>query len=199
MALAAAPRERRSGHRGDGMKFERPAPSEYPDFFSRYVARVPEADVLSVLEAQPAQVRAALAAFAGDRSTHRYAPGKWSVRQVVGHFTDAERVFGYRAMRFARGDATPLPGFEENDFAEKAGHEDRELDSLLDEFESLRRSHVLMLRGLKDEAWERVGNAAGRPVSLRAQAFIMAGHVRHHLSVIETRYAAPAAADASSR
>ncbi len=176
------------------MKTERPAPSEYPAFFERYVARVPEADVLSVLETQPGQVRAALAAFGGDRSTHRYAPGKWSVRQVVGHFTDAERVFGYRTMRFARGDATPLPGFEENDYAEKAGHEDRDLDSLLDEFESLRRSHVLMLRGLKGEAWGRVGNANGAPVTVRAWAFIMAGHVRHHLSVIESRYAAPPAA-----
>jgi hypothetical protein len=172
------------------VKAERPATTEYPAPFERYVARVPETDILAVLESQPAQVRAVLAAFGEDGSTHRYAPGKWSVRQVVGHFTDAERVFGYRALHFARADAAPLPGFEENDYAEKAGHEDRDLASLLEEFDTLRRSHVLMLRGLKSEAWDRVGNANGHPVSVRAQAFIMAGHVRHHLSVIESRYAA---------
>ena len=170
------------------MKIDRPAATEYPSYFEGYVSRVSESDVVAALERQPEELQRALSAVSPERSTYRYAPGKWSIRQVVGHLVDAERAFGYRAMCVARGDTTPLPGFDEESYASNAGHDDRDLAALLAEFDALRRSHILMLRGLSDAAWTRLGNANGHPVSVRAQAFIMAGHVRHHLAVLESRY-----------
>ena len=134
------------------MKIERPAPGEYHKAFERYVSLVPEDDALPVLAAQPAQVRAALEKVSGDRAGFRYGPDKWSIREVVGHFTDAERVFGFRAMTFARGDKAPLPSFEENDYAAIAGHDRYALPDLVAEFEALRRSNVSMLAHLDPAA-----------------------------------------------
>ena len=128
------------------MKIDRPAPGEYHMAFERYVALVPEDDALPVLARQPAQVRAALEKISGDRAGFRYAPDKWSIREVVGHFTDAERVFGFRAMTFARGDKTPLPSFEENDYAAIAGHDRYALPDLVAEFEALRAQQRLDVR-----------------------------------------------------
>jgi hypothetical protein len=170
------------------MKIERPAPGEYNPVFERYLARVPEDDALPVLARQPAQVRTALESISGERAGFRYGPDKWSIREVVGHFTDAERVFGFRALTFARGDKTALPGFEENDYAASAGHDRYALPDLVAEFEALRRSHVSMLAHLDSAAVARVGTANGSPVSVRAIAFIMAGHVRHHLGVLASKY-----------
>ena len=176
------------------MKIERPAPGEYNPAFERYVSRVAEDDVLPVLARQPAEVRAALESVTGERAGFRYGPDKWSIREVVGHFTDAERVFGFRAMTFARGDKTPLPGFEENDYAAIAGHDRYALPDLVAEFEALRRSNVSMLSHLDPQAIARAGTANGSPVSVRALAFIMAGHVRHHLGVLTSKYGVPGAA-----
>lgn len=176
------------------MKIERPASGEYHTAFERYVCLVPEDDVLPVLARQPAQLRAATEKISGERAGFRYGPDKWSIREVVGHFTDAERVFGFRAMTFARGDKTPLPSFEENDYAAIAGHDRYALSDLVAEFEALRRSHVSMLSHLDPEAVARVGRANGSPVSVRALAYIMAGHVRHHLGVLASKYGVEGAA-----
>ena len=170
------------------MKIERPVPGEYNPAFERYLSHVPEDDALPVLARQPAQVRAALEGISGERAGFRYGPDKWSIREVVGHFTDAERVFGFRALTFARGDKTALPGFEENDYAAVAGHDRYALPDLVAEFEALRRSHVSMLAHLDPAAIARLGTANGSPLSVRAIAFIMAGHVRHHLGVLASRY-----------
>ncbi len=170
------------------MKIERPTPGEYNPGFERYVSRVSEDDALPVLARQPAQVRAALESISGERAGFRYGPDKWSIREVVGHFTDAERVFGFRALTFARGDKTALPGFEENDYAAVAGHDRYALPDLVAEFEALRRSHVSMLAHLDPAAIARAGTANGSPVSVRAIAFIMAGHVRHHIGVLASKY-----------
>lgn len=166
----------------------RPEPSEYTAAFGTYVGKVPENDPLPVLAAQPAELRALLAPVTADRETYRYAPGKWSVREVVGHIIDSERVFAFRALAFARGEAAPLPGFDENDYARNAGADERPLSELLDELEAIRRGNVLFLRALSDEAWSRVGTANGKPVTVRALAFVMAGHVRHHAGVLKERY-----------
>ena len=174
------------------MKIERPSPGEYPAPFERYISLVTEDDALPVLARQPDEVRAALEGVSDDRAGFRYGPDKWSIREVVGHFTDAERVFGFRAMTFARGDKTPLPGFEENDYAAIAGHDRYALPDLVTEFEVLRQSNVSMLSHLDPQAISRVGTANGSPVSVRALAFIMAGHVRHHLGVLAGKYGVPA-------
>jgi hypothetical protein len=168
----------------------RPDPSEFAPFYAGYVALVTEGDILRVLETQAADLMRLAREFAPEREQHRYAPGKWSVREVVGHITDAERVFGFRAFCFSRGDRNPLPGFDENDYVAQSGFDRRELADLADDFGRIRQVNLAALRLLDEEAWRRTGTASGKPVSVRALAYIMAGHVRHHLNILSTRYAA---------
>ena len=170
------------------MKNIRPRPDEYDRAFERYVSRVPETDVLAALERQPAEVAAAFAAVSPERETFRYAPGKWTIREVVGHVLDAERVFGYRALAISRGDRASLPGFDEDDYAKTAGHGGRTLASLLDEMAGVRAGHVCLLRHLDDDAWGRVGTANSLPITPRAIAYILVGHVRHHMAVLAEKY-----------
>jgi hypothetical protein len=176
------------------MKIERPVPGEYPAVFERYVARVPEADALVPLERQISEIRAALGGLPAERAGYRYAPGKWSVRELLGHVTDTERVFAYRAMCIARGEIASLPGFEENDYAANAGHDRYALGDLLAEFESGRRANLSMLSHLDETAARRVGTANGAPVSARAIAYMMVGHARHHLAVLGDKYGIAAGA-----
>lgn len=155
---------------------------------------MPEGAVLAALEAQPVEWKGALSGISEERSRFRYAPEKWSIRQIVGHLIDVERVFGFRALSIARGDARPLPGFEENDYAAEAGHDACSLASLMAELEALRRSHAFFYRHLPEQAVARVGDANGHPTSVRALAVLMVGHVRHHLAVLNSRYGVPAPA-----
>jgi hypothetical protein len=119
---------------------------------------------------------------------HRYAPGKWSVREVFGHLGDGERVFGYRAACISRGDRTPLPRFDENLYVANAAFDHTAVAVLADELLHLRAANLAMLRRLDAEAWKRVGTASERSISVRALSFIMAGHVRHHLRILRERY-----------
>jgi len=169
-----------------------PAPEEYASFYAGYVAGVAGADVAALLERQPAALREACAGLSDEGARFRYAPGKWSIKEVVGHLCDVERVFSYRALRIGRGDATPLPGFDENAYAAAAGADDRPLEELLDEFVAVRASTLALLAGFGPEAWTRTGNANGHPMSLRAQVHVVAGHVRHHLRLLGERYGLPA-------
>jgi hypothetical protein len=166
----------------------RPGTDEYAPFYADYVGRVPETDILTALEAQIEVVRAAFAAVPAERHGYRYAPGKWSVRELAGHLVDVERVFAYRALRFARGDATPLPGFDEGAFVRHAASEARRLTDIVDEIVLLRRADVLMYRGLPPAAWSRRGVANDSAMSVRALAYASVGHIRHHLEVLQTRY-----------
>ena len=168
----------------------RPDPSEFAPFYAGYVALVTEGEILRVLETQAADLKRLTGKFVPEREQHRYAPGKWSVREVVGHITDAERVFGFRAFCFSRGDRNPLPGFDENDYVAQSGFDRRDLADLADDFGHIRQVNLAALRLLDEEAWLRTGTASGKPVSVRALAYIMAGHVRHHLNILSTRYAA---------
>jgi hypothetical protein len=165
----------------------RPASSEYAPDCAPYVALVPEDDVVKTLEDQLAELLALLGPVPEAVGNVRHAPYTWSVKQVVGHLIDSERVFVYRTMRFARGDDTPLPGFDEVIYAQ-AGEFDRcRLRDLVAEFEALRRSHLWFLRHLPEAAWTRTGLANGNPVSVRALAYITAGHVRHHMAILRRR------------
>lgn len=168
----------------------RPEPdTEYAPFYETYVSKVPEEDPLAVLEAQADQVRRLAAAVPEDRERFRYAPGKWSVREVFGHLADAERLFGYRALCIGRGDTTtPLPGFDEVRYMAEAGFDRVPLAELAAELAALRETNLTLLRRMDAAAWARIGNANGTPVSVRALAFIMAGHVRHHLGILRERY-----------
>lgn len=167
---------------------DRPSTTEYAEFYQRYVARVTETDILGALESQTAELTRVLAGVTREREHFRYAEGKWSVREVLGHLIDAERVFGFRAFSFSRGEAAPLPSFEENDYVARSRYAEQTLADLLDEFVALRRSNLACLRPLKDTDWTRVGIASGKPVSVRALAYIMVGHVRHHMNVLAERY-----------
>lgn len=168
----------------------RPAPGEYPEFYAGYVAQVPDGDVVEALIGG-AEIAAALLHDVDDETADRaYAAGKWTLKEVLLHCADAERIFAYRALRIARGDATPLPGWDENAYTPQSGAAARSLDSILDEFESVRDATVTLLQGLPDEAWTRTGEANGRPVSVRAIAWMTAGHLLHHLAVVQDRYLA---------
>jgi hypothetical protein len=167
---------------------ERPQPEEYAPFYAGYVALVPESDALAVLAAQPAELLALAAKVPAEREGHRYAPGKWSVRELFGHLTDGERVFGYRAFCISRGDKASLPGFDENEYIAGATYDRVPLAELAADFAALRQSNVTVLRRLAPSGWARVGTANGTPVSVRALAFVMAGHVRHHIGVLRSRY-----------
>jgi hypothetical protein len=169
----------------------RPEADEYAPFYAGYVARVPETDVLAALARQPDELRALAARFGGERERFRYAPGKWSVRELFGHLADAERVFGFRAFCFGRGERAALPGFDENDYVAAAGDDGRPLGGIVEEFGLARAANLAALRGLDAAAWDRVGTASGNPISVRALAFVMAGHARHHAAVLEERYLAP--------
>jgi hypothetical protein len=148
---------------------------------------VPEDDILPVLEAQLEDVLALLRGVSEEQANTRHPPYTWSIKEVVGHLTDSERVFGYRALRFARGDATPLPGFDENSFARSAGSDAWPVAELLAELEAVRRSHLWLFRHQDAAAWRRGGQANGSPVTVRALAYIMAGHFRHHLAILRRR------------
>ncbi len=166
----------------------RPEATEYDKVYQGYVALVPEADIQRVLAEQEKQVSERFRNLPPQRWDHRYAPDKWSVREVLGHVIDSERAFGYRALAFARGEHQPLPGMDQEQWMAHATYAHCPPAELLEEFELVRKSHVLLFCHLADEAWARVGVAYDRPVSVRALAWIMAGHVRHHLKVLQERY-----------
>jgi DinB superfamily len=167
---------------------ERPGESEYAPFYAGYVAKIAAVDVLDVLERQSEQLRELASVASPEQQVFRYAPGKWSVREVVGHLIDGERVFGYRAFRIGRGDQTPLPGFDENQFVAASDYDRRDLASLTDEFALVRAANLAVFRGLSEADSRRIGTANGQPISVRALAFIMAGHVEHHLAILGERY-----------
>ncbi len=166
----------------------RPGPDEYDPYYAGYVTAVPSGDVLTLLDTQTAELVTWLRALPPGREGHRYAPGKWSIREVVGHLCDTERVFAYRALRFSRGDQTPLPGFEQDDYVPESGCETRTLADLIDEFLAIRRATVALFRGMTDAMAARRGTANGVEISVRALAYIVAGHERHHARVLRERY-----------
>jgi PhnB protein len=167
---------------------ERPQETEYASFYAGYVALVPETGILAVLEEQVDEVLALAAHVPPEREGHRYAEGKWSLRQVMGHLVDAERVFGYRAFCFSRGERAALASFDENAYVAEAPSEGVPLRDLAQEFALVRRSNLAFLRRLRPAEWGRTGTASGHPVTVRALAWIMAGHPRHHLTILRERY-----------
>ena len=167
---------------------KRPAGTEYAPFYGGYVDLVPEEDVLAVLDAQPAFLRRLAASVPPARETFAYAAGKWTIRQVLGHLGDGERVFGFRAFCFGRGDQTPLPGFDENAYVERSRFNDISLVDLAEDFATVRASNLRFLKGFGEDQWSASGIANGKSITVRALAFAMAGHVRHHARVLRERY-----------
>jgi hypothetical protein len=166
----------------------RPEPTEYAEFYAGYVSEVPGSDVLGVLESQRVQMLQLFAARSERDGSFRYAPEKWTVKEVLGHINDAERIFAYRALRIARGDRTPLPAFEQEDFVRNGGFGERTLADLAEEFGLVRNASVVLFRSLREDAWPRRGVASQKEVTVRALAFITAGHQIHHRAILEERY-----------
>ncbi|HYL61827.1 MAG TPA: DinB family protein [Candidatus Methylomirabilis sp.] len=170
------------------MTHARPEPSEYAPYYEKYIALVPGNDPVKALETQRARTVQLFAGRSERDGNFRYAPDKWTVKDVLGHLADTERIFTYRAMRIARADRTPIEGFEQDDYVRSGGFNERTLASLVDEFASVRSATVALFRSLNNDAWLRRGVANKNEVSVRALAFITAGHELHHANIIEERY-----------
>jgi hypothetical protein len=171
------------------MMVQRPEPDEFAPFYASYIAKVGDVtDAAGTLREQGAAVGALLGTVSDAASRFRYAPEKWSVRELVGHVADAERVFAYRLLRVARGDETPLAGFDEQAYVREAGSDNRALDSLVADWQAARAATIAMVRGFDAAVWPRRGTANGQPVSARALLYIIVGHVEHHADVLRTRY-----------
>ena len=169
-------------------RIRRPARGEYPESYEDYVAAVAGEDAWPELATQLDEAERRLARLPEARVLHRYAPGKWSVKEVIGHVTDNERVFAYRALRFARGDETPLPNFDENLFARTGRFDARPMADLLAELRAVRAATVALFATFDDEALSRTGTARGVRFTVRAMVWVTVGHVRHHLDVLRDRY-----------
>jgi uncharacterized damage-inducible protein DinB len=166
----------------------RPGTDEYAPYYGTYIAKVPDGDLRSMLSSQLAETVALIRSIPESRGGHRYAPDKWSIREVLGHLADSERIFSYRALRIARGDATPLPGFEQNDYVPAGGFDARTLRDLADELAAIRQATIQLFTHLDQAALERRGTASGKSVSVRALAYIIAGHELHHVGILKNRY-----------
>lgn len=166
----------------------RPNTGEYAPYHEQYINLVPEGDILWVLGEQTRETLSVLRGISEAQADYRYSPGKWSIKEVVGHIIDAERIFGYRALRFARNDRTPLSGFEQDDYVKYGGFGAQSLSDLASEYEHVRRANIYLFRGLTSEAWDRRGTANDNEISVRAMAYIMAGHELHHMGIIRTKY-----------
>lgn len=166
----------------------RPAKSEYNSYYQPYVDESPGDDVLAALASQRDSTAALLAKVPESKAGYRYAPGKWSLREVIGHLADAERVFSYRALRMARADTTPLPSFDENAWMAPANFDRRPLAEVAAELRAVRESTLALFRSFDADAWPRLGTASGHPISARALAWITSGHEAHHLRVLAERY-----------
>jgi hypothetical protein len=166
----------------------KPDPKEYAPYFEKYISLVPEGEIVVTLGKQIESTLSLIRGLSADQGDLRYAPGKWSVKEVIGHLIDAERIFAYRALRFARRDATPLPGFDENSFVDNAGFGSRSLADLAKEFEHTRKSNLYLFKSLDADSSLRLGTASDNKISVRAIAYIIAGHESHHVGILRSRY-----------
>jgi hypothetical protein len=166
----------------------RPDKTEYAATFENSIRQVPEGNVLEILESQIGETVRFLDGLPEEKADHCYAPGKWSIKEVVGHLIDSERIMTYRALRFARGDETPLPGYEENDYAENANFDKLSLKVITDELRAVRLSSLYLFRSFDDEMWIRKGKASGFDFSVRTIPYQVVGHEIHHMKIIRERY-----------
>jgi hypothetical protein len=168
----------------------RPEDGEHAQYYQKYISLVPPGNIVAVLETQFDETLSVLSGLTESQAEKHHAPYTWSIKDVVGHLIDSERIFGYRALRFARQDAKELPGFDENDYAVQAVSDARALADLLQEFAHVRQSHLDFFRSLPADAWLRRGVANGDSVTVRALAYIIAGHERHHVGILRKRLTA---------
>jgi len=165
-----------------------PQRTEAASHYFTYINLISGDDILQIMNAQLDDTAALLGSVSEEKSLHRYAPDKWSIRQVVSHLNDTERVFAFRAMWFARGFSDPLPSFDQNIASDAAGADNHSLASHVQEFRKIREATLVLFRNLPAEAWVRSGVASGNSVTVNALAYIIAGHVAHHAAILQERY-----------
>jgi len=166
----------------------RPDSTEYAPYFEKYISLVPEGDIVATLGKQIEDTLGLLRGLSEAQGDLRYAPGKWSVKEVIGHLIDAERIFAYRALRFARNDQTPLSGFDENGYAANSSYGSRSLADIAEEFGLVRKSNLYLFKNLDGESWARRGLSNDNEISVGALAYVAAGHELHHVGIIRSRY-----------
>jgi uncharacterized damage-inducible protein DinB len=166
----------------------RPEPGEYDEYYERYISRVPEGDILNTLDAQRRQMLLLLSGRDEADGDFRYAPGKWTAGEVLGHVCDTERIFAYRALRIARGDQTPIEGFEQDDYVKNGPFGREPLSEIIEDYIAVRRASLTLLRNLDETAWMRRGIANKKEVTVRALAYLIAGHELHHRRILEEKY-----------
>lgn len=169
---------------------KRPETNEFAPYYNTYISLVEGDNVIPVLDAQSAELRACFSAVPEEKGTFAYAPGKWTIKEMLSHLIDGERMFAYRILRISRGDETPIEGFEQDGYIENSNANNRSFAELLKEFDLQREANLLMLNNISDEGSRRRGTASEKQVSVRALAYIMAGHIRHHVDILKTRYLA---------
>jgi uncharacterized damage-inducible protein DinB len=170
------------------MTQNRPKTGDYATSYEKYIALVPEGEFLQILETQLREWQRLLGELSEEQADFRYEPGKWSIKEMLGHVSDTERIFAYRLLRIARGDQTPLAGFEQDDYVRMANSAARKRSDLLEEFTAVRRATIALVSSLDGNAWIRRGVANQKEISVTALAFVIAGHERHHRLVLEERY-----------
>ncbi|CCG99324.1 hypothetical protein FAES_1314 [Fibrella aestuarina BUZ 2] len=171
------------------MPLSRPAAAEHSPYYGTYINLIPEgADPLVLLREQPTTLKALLAPLSDEQALFRYALGKWSIKEALVHIIDTERIFAYRALRIGRGDQTPLPGFDQNDYVPESGADARSLADIWAEYDAVRAATLTLLTSFPDAAFDRIGTASNGPMSVRALAYILPGHEANHIAVFRERY-----------
>jgi uncharacterized damage-inducible protein DinB len=170
------------------LHFDPPTPDQYAPHMAGYVARVGARDPIVLAHGQIARLEAGLAGLSEERALYRYAPGKWSIKEVLGHITDTERVFAYRLLRVVRGDTTPLPGFEQDSYVENGAFDERPLSDLIEDLRTVRVDTLRFIDSVRPDAWERTAFVNGVPTSAKALLFMIAGHLEHHLVLLGEHY-----------
>ena len=170
------------------LQIARPEPGEYAPYYERYISQVAGSDILTTLESQRRQMLLLLSGRDDQDGDFRYAPDKWSAKEVLGHVCDTERIFAYRALRIARADRTPMEGFEQDDYVRNGPFAARPLAELIEDYIAVRRATLTLFRNLDEPAWLRRGIANKNEVSVRAIAYMIAGHELHHRRILEEKY-----------
>lgn len=170
------------------MSLQRPADSEYAPYYKQYIALVPDINILDYLESQKTDTVSFFKSIDKDLLDLRYAPEKWTIREILEHVTDCERIFAYRALCIGRGDRTPFPGFDQDNYVEASNAGQREFNELIKEFDTLRIANLVMFNGFTDEIWDRRGIAGKNKLTVRSVPYIISGHLQHHIRIINERY-----------
>ena len=166
----------------------RPDPSEYIDLQNKYIKLVPDGNIIDILTNQQKSILDFLKLINEERSNYKYAEGKWNVKEVVGHISDSERIFGYRTLCFSRKDKNPLPGFEQNDFIANANFNNIPFSQIVEELNSLRTANILLFKGISNEMWKLQGMASNNKITVLALAYLIVGHTQHHINVLKEKY-----------